>query len=671
MLVSWNWLRDYIQLDVEPSEVARRLMMAGLNHESSDSVGDDLAIDLEVTSNRPDCLGHIGIARECAVLCGTELKLPGAAPRVGKTPVSSLVKVRIDCPELCYRYTVRVIRGAKVGPSPKWLADRLRTIGIAVINNVVDITNYVLMECGQPLHAFDMAFVAGAEIIVREGRGGEMFRAIDHKTYALEPGMCVIADTRQALALGGVMGGADSEVVSTTRDVLIESAEFAPLSIRGTARKLKLHSPASYRFERGIDPAGVDWASRRCCELILDLAGGELAEEVVDVGRPVKPRNQIVLRLSQLPRVLGIAVPADEVRRILAALGNELVQADAQSITVLAPSWRRDLTREIDLIEEVARIYGYEQIPEDVAVPMCPSHRTDFERLLSSARQVLTAAGLDEAMTASVVLESRSDEFSPWSDAPALTSQTPTLKGADRLRRSLIPSLLEARRYNESVSNDDCELFETAKVYLPRAAQLPLEQRTLGIVSGGDFYHVKGIIEALLSALVPGAEADLVATKQTLLDAEKAGEFRLGGERLAVIGELTAGSLKRFNLRNRVTVAELSLEVLNDRARLSRQYSPQSPYPAITRDLNLILAEAVRWADLSTTVRQAGGELLESLSYREIYRDAKRDGEGLKRLLFSITLRSATGTLTNEEADRIRDEIVAACTTRHNARLVS
>ena len=214
-------------------------------------------------------------------------------------------------------------------------------------------------------------------------------------------------------------------------------------------------------------------------------------------------------------------------------------------------------------------------------------------------------------------------------------------------------------------------MFETAKVYLPRAAQLPLEQRTLGIVSGGDFYHVKGIIEALLSALVPGAEADLVATKQTLLDAEKAGEFRLGGERLAVIGELTAGSLKRFNLRNRVTVAELSLEVLNDRARLSRQYSPQSPYPAITRDLNLILAEAVRWADLSTTVRQAGGELLESLSYREIYRDAKRDGEGLKRLLFSITLRSATGTLTNEEADRIRDEIVAACTTRHNARLVS
>ncbi|MEO8495612.1 MAG: phenylalanine--tRNA ligase beta subunit-related protein, partial [Planctomycetota bacterium] len=266
MIVSWNWLKDYVALDVEPAEVERRLMMAGLNHESSEPVGDDLAIDLEVTSNRPDCLGHLGIAREAAVLFGKPLTIPEPMPSEGAASVADLLKVRIDCPELCYRYTARVIRGVKIGPSPDWLVSRLETIGIASINNVVDITNYVLMECGQPLHAFDLAKIRGPEIVVREASKGEEFLAIDHKTYVLEPGMCVIADASRAVALGGVMGGADSEVGNATVDLLIESAEFAPVSIRGTARTLNLHSPSSYRFERGLDPVGVDWASRRCCE---------------------------------------------------------------------------------------------------------------------------------------------------------------------------------------------------------------------------------------------------------------------------------------------------------------------------------------------------------------------------------------------------------------------
>lgn len=234
MIVSWNWLNDYVALDVEPAEVEQRLMMAGLNHESTESVDDDLAIDLEITSNRPDCLGHIGVAREASVLFGTPLTIPDPTPQETTTTVADLVKVRVDCPELCYRYTARVIRGVKVGPSPAWLVNRLKTIGIASINNVVDVSNYVLMECGQPLHAFDLAKLGGPEIIVREANNGEEFLAIDHKTYTLEPGMCVIADSSRAVALGGVMGGAESEVSDATVDLLIESAEFAPVSIRGT-----------------------------------------------------------------------------------------------------------------------------------------------------------------------------------------------------------------------------------------------------------------------------------------------------------------------------------------------------------------------------------------------------------------------------------------------------
>ncbi|MBI2481490.1 MAG: phenylalanine--tRNA ligase subunit beta [Planctomycetia bacterium] len=650
MIVSWNWLKDYVALDVEPSEVEQRLMMAGLNHESTESVGDDLAIDLEITSNRPDCLGHLGIAREAAVLFGKPLSIPQPTPREAATSIADLLKVRIDCQELCYRYTARVIRGVKIGPSPTWLVDRLKTIGIASINNVVDITNYVLMECGQPLHAFDLAKLGGPEIIVREASKGEMFLAIDHKTYTLEPGMCVIADASRAVALGGVMGGADSEVSDATVDLLIESAEFAPVSIRGTARKLNLHSPSSYRFERGLDPAGVDWASRRCCELILDMARGELAAGAIGVGREHVKQEPVVLRLSQLKRILGIEVPGKEVQRILTALGIEFVRADSDTAEVITPSWRRDLTREIDLVEEVG---------------------SDADRVQGKVRHVLTAAGFDEALTASVVSESWTKAFSPWTGAKPLKSYTPTLKGADRLRLSLIPSLLDVRRTNESVSNPVIELFEIAKIYLPSHEELPTEQRTLGLSSGGDYSSLKGVVESLVSVLNPACSVEARETKQSLLDSDRSCELRVNGELLGFLGEVTPAALKAAKLRAPTTVAELSMDSLGALAKLIPQYAQQSAFPAMSRDLNLIVDESLRWADLASTVRASGGNLLEDVAYQDVYRDTQRDGVGKKRLLFSITLRSSDTTLTNEQADEIRDTIVAACGQQHAAKLLA
>ena len=648
-------------------------MMAGLNHEETTRIGDDWAVDLEVTSNRPDCLGHIGIAREVAVLLERPFSLPAAVPRESAASVASLAKVRIECPSLCYRYTARVIRGVKVGPSPAWLANRLQTLGIAVINNVVDATNYVMMECSQPLHAFDLSKLRGREIVVREARDREPFAAIDHKTYTLERGMCVIADAQFPAALGGVMGGAESEVSPSTTDVLIESAEFAPMSIRTTARKLNLHSPSSYRFERGIDPQGLDWASRRCCELILDIAGGELASGAIDVGREAPISAPIILRLSQLPRILGIEVPAESVRRILSALGTSERQFDSQCIEVTPPSWRSDLSREIDLIEEVARIHGYDKIPEDVAVPMFPSHRRDDDRVLAKVRQVLTAAGFDEALTASLVPGDWCAAFSPWTDAAPLSSQIPMLHGADHLRVSLVPSLLEARRINESIANPVVELFETARIYLPRDKQLPHEQTTLALTSGADFDFVKGVMEALLDVLHVESKLAVAPTDVSLvsfLDPSKSCQLRLGEQTLGFLGELTTASLKQFGLRQHTTVAELSLELLGQHARLVTRYEPQSPYPAISRDVNLVTDESVRWSDLATTVHRAAGPLLESLVYRETYRDLKKDGSGKKRLLFSFSIRSPDRTMTREECDQVRDKIVAACGTRHGAKLL-
>ena len=705
MLVSWNWLKQYVPLDMPSEDLERRLMMAGLNHEGTEDVGGDLAIDFEVTSNRPDCLGHIGIAREVAVIFGQKLKLPAADPGAGLPPaipaVENLVKVRIECPDLCLRYTARVIRGVKIGPSPSWMVRRLRTVGITPVNNVVDISNYVLMECGQPLHTFDFGRLDGGQIVVRRPLPGETIEAIDHKTYVLGPDMCLICDARRPVAIGGVMGGAQTEISAATRDILVESAEFNPVSIRNTARTLNLHSDSSYRFERRVDPEGLDWASRRCCQLILELAGGELAAGMVDVGQPPPRREPIVLRHSQLKRILGIDVLPERVREILVALGCEegsgvrdqgsggraqIPQSNNQQSTInnqqsasprsplpsplvlIPPSWRRDLTREIDLVEEVGRIHGYDAIPEDVSVPMVPSARRRDDRVLERIRHVLSAAGFDEAVTLSVVDGETSAAMSPWTDAEPLRTQMPVIRGADCLRRSLVPSLLGVRRANEALANAEIELFEIALVYLPRGAELPQEELMLGITSGRDFAFVRGVIEAILDELkiVIPLEADDAGLG--LLDGAAACRLRFRDEMLGYVGQLRHESLRQFDLRGPATVAEIRLSPLVEAVELVPQCGAQSPYPAVTRDLNLVVAEAVRWADLAATVRQHGGPCFESLEYRDTYRDPQRLGDR-KSLLFTISLRWAEGTLTSQQADEVRDRIVAACRTAHGAEL--
>jgi len=676
MIVSWDWLTQYVDVKASHDEVTQRLMLAGLNHDGTEAVEGDFAINLEVTSNRPDCLGHLGIAREVAVLFDRTLKVPAADPREGSTSVKDLAQVDLRAPELCPRYTARVIRGLKIAGSPQWLTSRLRTLGIPAINNVVDITNYVLFECGQPLHAFDLSRLAGRRIVVRKANAGEKFLAINHKTYELDPSVCVIADAEQAVALGGVMGGASSEVSSSTSEVLLESAEFDPLAIRNTARRLNLHSDSSYRFERGVDPQGVEWASRRACELILELAGGELARGVVDVGRPPPKREPVTLRFSQLLRILGIEIASDRARQILVALGNRELEANGQRVVVAPPSWRRDLTREIDLVEEVARIEGYDKIPEDVRVPMATSHRTREDRVLERVRHVLTGAGFDEAMTLSAVEPPWSDAFSPWTGEAALRCSTPVLRRADTLRRSLIPSLLGARRANQAVGNDIVDLFEIAHVYLPsaKAGQLPREELVLGIASGRDFLDLKGVVEAIVSALNPLVRVEVEPTAQQLLDPSESGEVQVrgraaGSDPLGYLGQVSAAGLKQFELRGATAVAELRLQLLDDVAQLVPQYTKPAAYPAVTRDLNFVVDERTRWADLERTIASVSGPNVEHVEFQGVYRDPEKLAPGKKSLLVQLILRSHEGTLTGEEADQICALVVSACRERLGAEL--
>src|SRR4051812_24392267 len=326
MIVSWNWLAQYVRLDMPVEALTERLALAGLNHESTAEVGGDLAVDLEVTSNRPDCLSHIGVAREVAVLHGRGLRVPDPRPPESGAAVATQTDVRVEAPDLCPRFTARVVSGVKVGESPWWMRKRLETLGVRPISNVVDVTNYVMFECGQPLHAYDLDRLAGRRLVVRRGRRGETIRAINNKDYELSAEMLVIADAERPVGVAGVMGGAETEINPSSRNILIEAAQFDALSIRKTARALGLHSPSSYRFERPLDPEATEWASRRCAELILGVAGGTLHPGLVDVGAPPAPRAPFTLRLDQVERVLGIEIDRETIVRILVALGLEALE---------------------------------------------------------------------------------------------------------------------------------------------------------------------------------------------------------------------------------------------------------------------------------------------------------------------------------------------------------
>jgi len=677
MIISTNWLADYVQVPGTVDELVERLLMSGLNHESTTAVGSDTAVELEVTSNRPDCLGHIGVAREAAVLFGRPLHVPDPRPLEGVGDATRSIAVEIRSPEICPCYTARVIRGVHVGPSPAWLVDRLATVGIASVNNVVDVTNYVMLECGQPLHAFDMAKLRGGRIVVRRAVEGEPFTAINHKTYTLTERMCVIADAERPVALAGVMGGADTEIGPTTTDVLIESAQFAPLPVRAAARGLVLSSPSSYRFERGPDPAMVDWASRRAASLIVDVAGGTLERGMVIAGALASSPAMIPLAAERVGEVLGVDVADARQRQILTGLGFvEQAGKAPHDHRWRAPTWRRDCWREIDLIEEIARIEGYDHVPENVTIAARSIELSHREQTVRRTGEVLVAAGLCEAMTRSVVSEAFAATASPWGDTAPLAISPPLVRGADRLRRSLLPSLLEARAGNAAVGVMDADLFEIARGYIAVARPsadpgiVPVDEPLLAsFVVGGDFARAKGLVEAVCAGLglhAAGGRLDYRPLAIDLLAAGRAAEVVLERSgrsscRIAVLGEVSAEAAGRFGLVGPTAVAELRLDCLEFAAAGERPLVKPSDFPAMQRDVNLVVDEAVRWGDVEAAIRSAAGGLLEDCRLVQVWQDAERLGPGRKSLVVALSLRSSTGTLSGDEAGRVVDAVVEAC----------
>ncbi len=671
MLVSWEWLSQYVDLNMEVESLVNQLALSGLNHESTTKLEDDWAIDLEVTSNRGDCLSHLGIAREVSVLYKQQLRVPTIELSECTELASDFIQVENRFKSGCPNYSARIIRGVKVGPSPAWLSRRLKAIGVHSVNNIVDVTNYVMFECGQPLHAFDLSEIAGNKIIVREAEAQENFTAIDHRTYVLPKGTVVIADAQQAVALGGIMGGVLSEVRDDTVDLLIEAADFQPMHIRQAARTLKLHSPSSHRFERKVDPVRVDWASRRCCQLILQVAGGKLLHGVVSDGTAPDTHQPITLRHAQIKRVLGIHVPWSSAIDILVRLGCHLQEQSEVDARLVPPSWRHDLTREVDLIEEVARIFGYDKIPEDVPVPITVSMKRDKDVLVERVRSLANATGLDEVMTPSVVTADLDSGWDAWTKEAPLRSQTPLLEGANLLRRSLVPSLLQVRRFNQSHGFSDGSFFETSTCYLPSSepGQLPTEKLLLGVVTNSDFRKVRGLFESILARCTQVRTA--LADYALRSIASDSGQAILAGDRMiAWFGVLDRTVRDRWKFDADLAVGELDLGQVMEHFCGVPQLKAISAFPSIKRDLNIIFPEATRWSKIASIVGANSGDWLSELQYVETYRDSKKDGHGRKRILFSMEFQSSLRTLTSEEVDELVGGIVRELQRQLNGELL-
>ncbi len=670
MIVSWNWLTDYLRLDMPVDTLTERLALAGLNHESTAEVGGDLAIDLEVTSNRPDCLAHLGVAREIGVLFDLSLRMPDPRPATAGASIETLASVRVEAPDLCPRFTARVVTGVRVGPSPWWLRKRLETLGVRPISNVVDVTNYVMFECGQPLHAYDLARLDGGVLVPRPARKGETLRAINGKSYDLTPGMLAIADASKPVGLAGVMGGLDTEIGPATVDVLIEAARFDPMNVRRTSRSLGLHSDSSYRFERPIDPEVTDWASRRCAELILATAGGTLRPGVIDAGAVATHRPTITLRLDQIARVLGIAIEPAEVGRILVALGLEAAGGPPDAPSFRPPTWRSDLDREIDLIEEVARVHGYEHIPEDRPVPLAGAPRGPRERVEEASRALLTGLGFDEAITLSFVPDELVGPIEPGpGDGAPIRVEHSVRRRANALRQSLVPSLLAARRHNEAHGNGDVDLFEVANVYLPRDDRpLPDEPTRLSLVGGRDYFGLKGVVEALLARFHVAAELRVKPMDSPWFTPGRAAGLSLGEAPLGTLGEVDRARLDALGLRGACSAAELTLGVLIDRAILVPGYRPLPPFPTVARDLSLVVPKSLAWSDLAEVAAGAGGPRLEAIDYLDAFRGGNIPDDR-QSVHFGLRFRHPERTLTGDEVEEAVRAIVEACASRFQATL--
>jgi phenylalanyl-tRNA synthetase beta chain len=694
MRIPVAWLNECVPNNLSARELAYTLTDVGLEVEAVEQAADTAVLDITVTPNRGDCLSVLGVARELAMALQVEVRQTLPTIVESGPPALSLATILLDDPDLCPRYSARIVRNVEVAPSPSWAQRRLELCGLRPINNIVDATNLVLLELGQPLHAFDYQLLrcppgeSVPEIIVRRAQPGERLVTIDGVERTLAPETLLIADPSGPIALAGIMGGATTEIHSGTTEVLLESAHFDPLTVRRGARALDISTEASFRFERTVDPGGTVRALDRACELIAEFCSPsvEIASGVLDsYPRPVA-EAEITLRPSRANALLGLALSPSEMAALLRWL--DLTVDEGEVLSVRVPTFRQDLKREIDLIEEVARAYGYDKIPETLPAAtrgvggLCPE--LALERKI---RSLLRGMGLSEAVTSS--LESPDDlpRVGLPEDHPlrqALLVGNPKSEDRSQLRTTSLTSLLTVIAHNRRHGVDDVAVFDLGRVYLAREPNtLPHESQHLGLACTGimdrgrwtaprgsetwDFYALKGVVENILLS-VARTPSEFEPESHPALSPTRAARISLGSDTIGFLGEVQPEVLPAYDLPDPVFVAELDLELLREHAGGEQQYQPISRFPSVTRDIAFLLPRDLPAKRAQSVILEAAGDDLESLALFDAYQGPPLP-EGQRNLAFSLTFRRADRTLTDDEVDQAMQRIRAALRDQLDAHL--
>jgi phenylalanyl-tRNA synthetase beta chain len=703
MKVVYNWLKDFVNVTATPDELASRLALSGTNIGGVEKGAHGAVIDAEVSSNRPDCLGHYGIAREISAVYKLPLKPVSPKPPEGSAKASDAVRVEIQAPELCGRFTARVIRSVKIQPSPPWLRERLEASGVASINNVVDVTNYVMLELGHPLHAFAYDKVRDHRIVVRKAKPGEKMHTLDGIERTFDPNISMISDGdgSRAVGIGGIMGGAETEISFSTKNVLIECAWFDPIAIRRATRFLKLHTEASTRFGRGADPEMAELSSRRAAELILQLAGGELLAGVVDVYPGKRAPKKITLTRAEILRVMGADVPDREIEASLGALGFSPVRVDQNrgvEGSLLAawectqPSWRAEVEREIDLIEEVARIYGLDKFPPRFPVSRQGAARLPHYEAETRVRERLIGLGYREILTIPHVAEERDALFRAPGVEPAQLAN-PLSEEAGVLRSTGLVTMAAALEWNLNHSQRNLRLFEIGSQYRLNGTK-SVETRVLTIGATGEarekdlydtaraysFADLKGDLDSLgeLAGGFAWSERTAGAANQETNPVSgdwshvaRCGRVALAGEELGDAGQLARRLADRLKLRQDVFLAELRLEPVYAAIRDlkdSRRYEPLPRFPAVERDFSLLLADGTHFSDVTQTIRSLGISEIAAIEAGDLFR-GKNVPAGKYSLMVRVTFQSREATLTDAQIAQFSARIVAALKEKLGAQL--
>jgi phenylalanyl-tRNA synthetase beta chain len=663
MKISYNWLKDYVKHNLSAKELSEKLTNVGLVVDNIITLDNDFCLDIEVTSNRPDCLGFIGIAREVAAVTRSELIMPDVDYTTINEGIKDITSVTIEDKELCPMYTARIIKNVSIRPSPEWLQKRINTIGLRPVNNVVDITNYVLMEFGQPLHAFDFDKLSGNKIIVRRALNGEIMVAIDGSKCKLTSDMLVIADLHKPVAIAGVMGGKDTEVSDTTKNILLESAFFEPGSVRRTSRTLGIMTDSSYRFERRVDPGCVDLASERAARLIQEIAGGEIVQGVIDQNYLKDKKIYVTLRIPRLNGLLGIHIKEDLVKDILDRLQFKITTETDTSISVEVPSFRGDVYREIDLIEEVARIHGYDNIPTKGNIRIKAIRENKFDIIVEKTKNLISGFGFSEVITDSIVGNSQNQHDTIWSDNGNIKIMNPIRQGEDLLRKTLIHNLLRVKKHNQNYGIEKTQIYELSKVYLPIPKgtnandKMPEEKECLCILGEEGFLSLKGVVEAILSHLHIAHKLESTPYRFDLFSSEKSAELKLGGKVLGYIGELSREIVNSHDFRSTPCITELNFNQLVDMANLESSYQKIPSFPSIIRDLAVVSDEKTTWSEIRECVETLKLDYVNNIEFFDEYR-SKHIGKGKKSIAFRLIFSADDRTLKSEEVDTLQEKIL-------------